>query len=141
MDLVGAEGLDLGRGNGSAEDSEYRACMEAARHHRRDEFGGHTFHHLVGCGDTGEEGAPTAAGDFSGNEGGRQDCGARMGQHAERIPLAARQDHFGIDESRAGFGELGTAAQDGRDTGAARLLLLHQLEGLLAGWHRMGHQR
>ena len=55
VDLLGVELLQLRRGDRGAEDAEHRAGVEAARHHRGDELGGHPLHHLVAGGDGGEE--------------------------------------------------------------------------------------
>ena len=55
MDLVGVESLEFRRGDRCAEDAKHGTGMEAARHHRGDELGGHAFHDFVGGGDRGEE--------------------------------------------------------------------------------------
>ena len=71
----------------------------------------------------------------------RDDRGARMGQHAERVPLAAGEDHLGVDEGGAGLGEPGAVAQHRGDPRAALFLVLHQGERLPAGRHVVRDQR
>ena len=138
---LGIEPLHLGGGDRGAEDAEHRTGVKAARHDGGDEFGGHALHHLVGGGDRGEELAAGGAGHSAADQRRRQDRDPRMGQHAERVPLAAGEDHFGVDERGAGLGELGAVAQHGRDPAAARLLVLHQRQGLPAGRHVVRDQR
>ncbi len=58
-----------------------------------------------------------------------------MGQHAERVPLAAGEDHLGVDEGGAGLGQLRAVDEHARDAAAARLFLLHQRQRLLARRH------
>ena len=53
MDLVFVEALQFGRGNRRAENPKDRPRMKAARHHRRDELGGHPLHDFVPGGDGG----------------------------------------------------------------------------------------
>ncbi len=141
MDLVRVEALNFGGGDRRAEDAEHRSCVKAPRHHGRDEVGGHSFHHLVRSGDTDEECLAGAAGNFRGDEGRRQNCRTRVGQHAERIPLTASQNHFGIDEGGSALGEPAAVAQYGCNAAAAGFLVLHEGESLLARRHLVRDQR
>ena len=141
VDLVRVEALDLRRRDRRAEDAEHRSGVEAARHHRRDEFGSHALHDLVGGGDGGEKHFARAARDFRRDEGRRQDRDAGVGEHAERVPLAAGEDHLRIDEGGAALGEFAAVAEHGCDAAAAGLFLLHQREGLPARRHVVRDQR
>ena len=58
--LVLGEAQDLRGGDRGAEDAEHRAGVEAARHHGRNEVGGHALHDLVAGGEAGDEVAPEA---------------------------------------------------------------------------------
>ena len=120
--------------------SRHRPGVKAARHHARDELRGHALHDLVTGGDTGQERLSGGTGRLGGGERGRHDRGAGMGQHAERVPLAAGKDRLGIDEGSAGLGQLRAMAQHGRRAAAA-LLLLHDRKRLPARRHVMRHER
>ena len=139
--LLGVETADLGGGHRAPENPEHRPRVKPARHHGRDELGGHPLHDLVTGGDPGEEGFPRRTGRLGRGERRRQYRGAGMGQHAKGVPLAAGEDDLGVDEGGAGLGQLGAAAQHGPGPAAARLLLLHQRQGLAARRHRMRDER
>ena len=64
-----------------------------------------------------------------------------MGQHAERVPLAAGEDHLRIDKGGPGLGEFAAVAQHGRGPAAAGLFLLHQRQRLPARRHVVRDQR
>ena len=137
----GVEAVQFGGGDRGAEDPEHRPGVKAARHDGRNEFGRHPLHDLVGCGDGGQEFAAGSAGHFRRDESRRQDRDAGMGQHAESVPLAAGEDHLGVDEGGPGLGQLRAVAQHRRGPAAARLFLLHQTQSLAARRHVARDQR
>ena len=76
--------------------------------------------------------APSASAATSarGNDGG-----ARVREHAEGVPLPARQHHLRVGERRAAPGDLGPRHQDGGAARHAGLLAGHEPHGLLTGGH------
>ena len=98
--LVFGEAHDLRGGDRGAEDAEHRARVEAARHHRRNPVGRHPLHHLVAGRDAGDEVFARGALGLRGDERGRDDRRAGMREHAEGVPLAARQHHLRVGEAR-----------------------------------------
>jgi hypothetical protein len=133
--LAGVEPLDFRRRHRRAENAEHRPGMKAARHDGRDELGRHPLHDLVAGGDGREEGLAVDALPFGRRQRGRQCRGAGMGQHAERVPFAAGEDHLGVDESGPGLGQLRAADEHARRPAPARLFLLHQRQRLPARRH------
>ncbi len=140
VDLVFVEAAELGRGDRRAEDAEHRPGVEAARHDRRDELGGHPLHDLVAGGDRGQECLARGAGRLGRGQRRRQDRRAGMGQHAKGVPLAAGKDRLGIDKGGAGLAELGAVAQHRRRPAAAGFLFLHQGQCLVGCRHPVRHQ-
>ena len=140
VDLLCVEPAELGGGNRGAENAEHRARVETARHQCRDELGRHPFHNFIAGGDRDKKFAARGAGNFRCDQGRRQDRGAGMGQHAERVPLAAGKDRLGVDKGRTRLGQLGAIAQHGRGPAAARLLLAHHRQRLLARGHVVRHE-
>ena len=140
VDLILVEPLNLCRCDSRTEDAEHRSGMEPARHDRRDEFGGHALHDLVGGRHGGDEFPAGALRYFRRRQRCRQDRDAGMGEHAKRVPLAAGEDHFRIDEGCAAFGESAAVAEHGCDPAAAGLFLLHQRKRLSARRHVAGDQ-
>jgi len=114
--------------------------VEAARHDGGNELCGHALHHFVGGGDGGHELPARGRGQFGGDQRGRDDGDGGVGEHAERVPLAAREYHLRVDEGRAGLGEPGAAAQHGGNARTTLLLFLHQRQGLPACRHGVRDQ-
>ncbi len=139
--LAGVEPLDFCRRDRRAENPEHRPGVKAARHHARDEFRRHALHDFVAGGDAGQERLARSAARLGGGERRRQDRGAGMGQHAERVPLAAGEDRLGIDKGGPGLGQFRAMAQHGRRPAAARLFLPHQSKRLPARRHVVRHER
>ena len=130
--LVLGEAHDLRGGDGGAEDAEDGAGVEAARHHRRDEVGGHPLHHLVAGHEAGHEVAPGGALGLGRRERAGDDARAGMQEHAERVPLAAGQDQLGVGEDRAGSGGRRAIHQEGGAARHTRLFPGDELDGLPA---------
>ncbi len=140
IDLVCVEAMDLRGRHRGAEDPEHRPGMKAARHHGWDELGRHPLHDLITGGNAGQELPAGAAGRLGRDQGRGKDRDARMGQHAERVPLAAGENRFRVDEGGAGLGQLRAVAQHGRGPSPARFLFLHQRKCLSARRHGMADQ-
>ena len=97
VDLLRVEIHQLRRSDRRAEYGEDGSRMEPARHDRRDEIGRHPLHDLIGGGDGSYVFRSRRGGDFSRGERGWDDRTARMGEHAEGVPLAAGEYGLGVD--------------------------------------------
>ena len=141
VDLIGIKPADFRRRDRRAENPEHRPGVKAARHHGRDELGGHPLHDLITGGDAGQKVTAGTAARLGRRERSRQDCDAGMGQHAEGVPLAAGEDCLGIDKGGAGLGQLCAVTQHRRGPSPARLFLLDQRERLATRRHPAAEKR
>ncbi len=128
--LVLGEAHHLRGGDGGAEDAEHGAGVEATRHHRGDEVGRHALRDFVACHEAGDEVLAGRADRLGGDERARDDAGARMRQHAERVPLAAREHHLRVGERRAALRHPRPVHQDGGALLDAGLFLGDELHGI-----------
>ena len=109
--------------------------MEPACHHRWDELGGQALHDFVGRRDPGDVLLARGTFKLGGYKASRDDRCARMGQHAEGVPLSARKHHLSIDESGTGPGQHGSIDQHGGHATPTVLFFAHQLQRLSCLWH------
>ena len=112
--LVFVEPAYFRRRDRAAEDAEYGTRMKAARRQRRNEIRRKALHHFIAGRDSGDKFLAGSAGFLGRRQGGRRHAGARMHEHAERVPLPARERHFRIGERSAAFGDFLAAHQYGR---------------------------
>ena len=118
--------------DGAAEYAEYRARMKPARRQRRNEFRSKTLHHLISRRNRGNEFLAGSARFLGRRQRCRRHAGARVHQHAERVPLAARERHFGIGERGAALGDFLAADQDSRAALHALFFVGHELDRIAA---------
>ena len=128
--LVLGEAQHLRGGDRGTEDAEHRTGVKPARHHRRDEVRGQPFHDLVAGDQAGDEIPAGGPGRFRRDERARNDAGARVREHPERVPLAAGEGHLRPGERGAAPGHAGAVHHDGGAVAHAGLVLDHELHGL-----------
>ena len=128
--LVLGEAQDLCGGDGGAEDAEHHTGVKAPRHHRGNEVGGHPLHDLVAHRQAGDEVPSRDARRLRRDEGAGDDARARVGQHAEGVPLTARHGHLRVREPGAAARDTRAVDQDGGALPHARVFLDDERHGL-----------
>jgi hypothetical protein len=141
VDLILGEPHDLRGGHRRAKDAEHRTGVEAARHHRRNPVGGHPLHDLVAGREAGDEIPSGSAFGLRRDERRRDDRGAWVREHAERIPLSAGQHHFGVGKGGTASGHPGPLHHDGGAAPDAGLFVGHEFHRLLAGRQLRSEER
>ena len=138
VDLLRVEALDLRRSDRRAEDAEHRPGVEAARHHRRDEVGGHALHDLVARDDAGDVLLAGRAVDLRRDQrprGRMLQPGWVSMRKVSHLPPA--KIISALTKAAPPLVSFAPSHQHGGDPAAACLLLLHQAQRLLPRRHTL----
>jgi hypothetical protein len=140
VQLLLVEAKDFGSCDRRAENREHRSGMKTPRHDGRNEVRCHALHDFVACSDAREVVLARSRRGFRRGEPGGNDRRAGMREHAERVPLPARESHFRIGERGAALGHLRAVHHDGDPVTNAAFFVDDHLHGLLAGFRLRADQ-